>query len=215
MPEPNGAEPVINITGEQVALGPLRRDLLPLYTRWRNDFAVQRSKDDPPLPIAEEAYATVLEAASSGPGVAWFTLYERQGPRPIGLAGLFDIDFRHRSAEFAIQIGEADARGRGYGTEATRLMLDFAFKALGLHNVLLRVFDFNYAGRRAYASAGFREIGRREQAWMMGGQLRDVIYMQCLSTWFESPPPCLRERSACHPEPFVPQGRLRGGSVAR
>lgn len=184
---PDGDAPIVNITGRQVALGPLRHDLLSLYTRWRNDFNVQRTKDDAPLPVTEEAYARVVEEAAAGDDRIWFTLYELPALRPIGLAGLFDIDYRHRSAEYAVQIGEADARGRGYGTETTRLMLDYAFTALGLHNVLLRVFEFNHAGRRAYSKAGFREIGRRAQAWMMGGRLWDVIYMECLSTGFESP----------------------------
>src|SRR3712207_6643005 len=109
--------PIISITGNLVVLGPLRRDLLPLYTRWVNDFAVMRTKDDPPLPMTEERYAAVVEGASGNPDRAWFTVYEHATLRPVGITGLFDIDHRHRSAEFAIQIGEADARGRGYGSE--------------------------------------------------------------------------------------------------
>ena len=178
--------PILNIVGERVALGPLRRDLLPHYTRWRNDFVVQRTKNDPPLPVTEEAYAAVVEQAGGGSDHAWFTLYERDSMRPIGIAGLLDIDHRHRSAEFAIQIGAADARGRGLGTETTRLLLDYAFTALGLNSVMLRVFSFNLAGRRAYARAGFREVGVMRQSWAMGGQLWDVVYMDCLAHEFQS-----------------------------
>jgi diamine N-acetyltransferase len=179
--------PIVNMRGERVALGPVRRDLMPLYTRWMNDFAILRTKDDPPLPLTEEAYAAIVEQATKGDDDAWFTMYEAATMQPVGICGWFDINYRHRTAEYGIHIGAAVARGRGYGTEATRLMLDYAFNALGLHNVLLRVFAVNHAGRRAYQRAGFREIGVRAQAWRMGGELRDVVYMQCLSTWFESP----------------------------
>jgi RimJ/RimL family protein N-acetyltransferase len=66
-------------------------------------------------------------------------------------------------------------------------MLDYAFSALGLHNVMLLVFEFNRAGRRAYEKAGFREFGRRRQCRAGGGRLWDIIYMECLSTEFTSP----------------------------
>jgi hypothetical protein len=56
------------------------------------------------------------------------------------------VDHRNRSATFGILIGEPECRGKGYGTETTRLMLDYAFTALGLHNVMLTVFEFNPAG---------------------------------------------------------------------
>jgi RimJ/RimL family protein N-acetyltransferase len=177
--------PVLNITGQLVALGPLRADLLPLYTRWRNDFTVQRTKDDPPQPVTEEQYRSIVEAAGSGAGQIWFTIYQLPALRPVGVAGLTNLEFRHRSAEYAVQIGEADARGIGLGTETTRLLLAFAFDEIGLNSVFLRVFAFNYAGRRAYARAGFREFGIRRQAWAMNGRLWDVVYMECLASEFD------------------------------
>ncbi len=88
---------------------------------------------------------------------------------------------------FGILIGESDARGRGHGAETARLMLDYAFTALGLHSVMLRVHEYNLAGRRAYGRAGFREFGRRRQVQLMGGHLWDTIYMDCLTSEFTSP----------------------------
>jgi RimJ/RimL family protein N-acetyltransferase len=120
-------------------------------------------------------------------GETVFTIYERATWRPIGTCGLHDLDHRNRTAEFGILIGEADARGKGYGTEATRLMLDYAFTALGVHNLMLRVFAYNRAGIRAYQKAGFREFGRRREAVWMAGRLWDVVYMECLATGFTSP----------------------------
>jgi RimJ/RimL family protein N-acetyltransferase len=84
-------------------------------------------------------------------------------------------------------IGEPEARGKGYGTETTRLMLDYAFTALGLHSVMLDVSEYNLAGRRAYEKAGFREIGRRRQSDLLNGHLYDLILMDCIATEFESP----------------------------
>lgn len=178
--------PIVTITGERIALGPLRRDLLPWYQRWINDLTAARNLAVIPGPVSAEAEAAWLDRVSAS-GDVLFTIYERATWRPIGNAGLHAINYRNRTAELGILIGEADARGKGFGTETTRLMLDYAFTALGLHNVMLGVYAYNRAAHRAYQKAGFREFGRRREAVWMGGRLWDVIYMECLATEFTSP----------------------------
>lgn len=181
-------QPILNIVGEKVALGPMRRDLLPTYQRWINDFATLRTLAAVPQPMTTEQEQAWFERAAAGsPEVVHFTIFERVTGRAIGNTELHRIDHRHRSAELGILVGEPDARGKGYGTEAVRLVLDYAFVALGLHNVMLTVYEFNLAGRRAYEKAGFREFGRRRQARLMGGRLWDEIYMDCLASEFTSP----------------------------
>ena len=88
---------------------------------------------------------------------------------------------------FGISIADPAARGKGYGTEATRLMLDYAFTALGLHNVTLGAVAANPGAIRAYEKAGFREIGRRRQSWRIGAARYDEVLMDCLATEFVSP----------------------------
>ena len=146
---PPGSEgPVLNIVGERVALGPLRAELLPLYERWINDFRIIRMLDLPPAPATVEKERDWYEGLSKGENDMMFTIYERETLRPIGNTALHGLDHRNRSASFGIIIGEPEFRGRGLGTETTRLMLDYAFTALGLHNVMLTVFEFNPAGTR-------------------------------------------------------------------
>ena len=131
-----------------------------------------------------------------------FTVYVRDTWRPIGNTSLMEIDRVHRAATFGLLIGEPDARGLGYGAEATRLVLDYAFTALGLHSVQLNVFAYNLAGLRAYQKAGFKEVGRRREAHLMGGRLWDVVIMDCLATEFEVP------SSASCSSPTRPAGAL-------
>jgi diamine N-acetyltransferase len=180
--------PVVNIVGKQVALGPLRRELLPLYHRWLNDLAVARMLDVVPRPVTLDQEQAWFERASrEDPTTTRFTIYERTTWRPVGDTDFFDINWRDRTAEFGILIGEADARGKGYGTETATLMLDYAFTALGLHSVFLRVYEYNVGAQRAYAKAGYRESGRRRQCHSMGGRLWDMISMDCLASEFVSP----------------------------
>jgi RimJ/RimL family protein N-acetyltransferase len=183
----NAERPILNIEGDLVALGPLRRDLLPLYQRWINDLHTMRTLDLPPRPLTIEQEQDWYDRQSKAEDDVPFTIYERETLRPIGNTGLHSVDYRNRTAAFGIIIGEPECRGKGYGTETTRLMLDYAFSALGLHNVILTVFEFNPAAIRAYNKAGFKEIGRRRECRLMGGKLWDEIYMDCLSSEFDRP----------------------------
>ena len=183
----NNGDLVLNIEGDLVALGPIRRELLPLYQRWVNDLGTMRTLGLPPHPMTNEKEQDWYDRQSKTEDDVPFTVYERETLRPIGNTGLHGVDHRDRTATFGILIGEPECRGKGYGTETTRLMLDYAFTALGLHNVMLTVFEFNPAGIGAYNKAGFKEIGRRRECRLMGGKLWDEIYMDCLSSEFESP----------------------------
>jgi len=178
--------PVLNVKGELVALGPLRRDLLPLYQRWINDIEVARALGIF-LPLTVEKETEWYESEAKSEKSALFTIYELSTLRPIGTTALINLDHRNRRAEFGIAIGEADCRNKGYGTETTRLVLDYAFTVVGLHNVMLRVFEFNHGAMRAYEKAGFKEIGRHRQSYLAGSRMWDEIWMDCLSTEFESP----------------------------
>ena len=182
------APPVTSILGELVALGPLRPEHYEALNRWDNDPAVIRTWASLPRPrtLAQTA-ATFADGFWAAPDNDCFALYERATGRFIGYAALMHIDHVNRVAEFAILIGEADARGRGYGTEATTLVLDHAFTALGLSNVWLRVYEYNLAGIHAYEKAGFRLVGVRHKSKLMGGKLWDTVFMEALADEFVSP----------------------------
>ncbi len=184
----SGADgPIFNVAGELVALGPLSRDHLHLYLRWINDFGTTRMLGVPPGPMILEQETAWYERAALDDGRHNFTIYERSTGRAIGNCGLFDVHSRNRRAEVGIMIGEPDARGRGYGTEAMRLLLDYAFTILGLHSVMLTVLEYNPAAQRCYAKVGFREIGRRRESRWFNGRFWDKIFMDMLASEFESP----------------------------
>ena len=180
-------QPIVTIEGERVALGPLRRDLLPLYQRWINDPAVVRTLAAGFRPLLLEDEQQWYEQRVGASNDVVFQIYVRNGWRPIGTTAVVGIDQRHGTASLGIMIGEKDCWDQGYGTEATRLVLDYVFNVLGLHNVRLSVYDFNHRGVRAYEKAGFKVIGRRRQALRLGHERHDVIFMDALATEFESP----------------------------
>lgn len=180
--------PVISMSGKLVALGPVSRDLLPLFTRWINDFGSQQRVGTPvPGPMTREAEEQWYDSISTGSDRITFVIRERDTLAAIGSAGLHGLDLRNRSATYGIMIGEPTARGKGYGTETTTLLLDYAFTMLDLHSVNLKVAGFNLAGQRAYARAGFKECGRLRERLRFAGQWWDQVNMDCLAHEFESP----------------------------
>ena len=173
--------PILTVLGGSVALGPLRRDLVPLFQRWANDPEVNRTLDGH-RPETFEAALDRFERESRDDGSVHFVIYERATSRPIGVASLGAIDHRHHRAVFSIVIGESDCWRKGYGTETTRLVLDFGFSVLGLHSVRLGVHGFNERGIRAYEKAGFRRVGVLREYHHFDGHAHDVILMDCLAT---------------------------------
>ena len=195
-PRPDDQQPITNIVGEKVAMGPIRRDLTHLFQMWSNDFEVRRFMG-PMRPTSLESIEDMYASIRKDENQSYFTVYEKSELRPIGNAGLADINHAHRAAEFFIMIGDKESWGKGYGTEVTRLVLEYGFACLGLHNIFLWVFATNERGIRAYQRAGFRMAGRWRQAKRRGDRAYDLVLMDCLATEFQG-----GARSYLMPESF-------------
>lgn len=170
--------PVLNLRGEQIGLGPLQPDLLDTYERWLNDFDLLAMLDRRFRPLTADWIRTWYERQSRANGdTLVFTIWDLATMTPIGNAALQDIDSRARTAEFGIFIAEPAHRGNGRGTEATRLLLRFAFEALSLENVMLRVYAYNERAVKVYERVGFQLIGRRRGAQRRWGRAWDTLLM--------------------------------------
>jgi len=180
------AEPDLLVSGERVALGPLRPDLAEIYGRWMSQPEVRFGVEYLAIATPQSQQAWIEEsnkaAAKREPEAVAFTIYDLTDGTPVGTCSLFEISYMQSSARFGISLGER--RGQGLGGEATRLTLDWAFHVLGLHNVLLEALAWNAAAIRAYERAGFRRIGTRREAAMSRGERADVVLMDALRADF-------------------------------
>ncbi len=104
----------------------------------------------------------------------------RDGDRLVGSVGLHRLEFRNRQAEFGLVIGDPSQWGKGLGTEATRLMLDYGFGTLNLHKVWLQVFGHHASAQRVYEKAGFRREGLQREQYFVEGRYVDGILMGIL-----------------------------------
>ncbi len=97
--------PVVNVVGERVALGPLRRDLLPAYQRWSNDLAAADRLGSLPRPVTLEGQTAWYDDEATR---ITFTIYERAAWRAIGGCSLIEVDHRSGTATLVILIGEGN-----------------------------------------------------------------------------------------------------------
>lgn len=98
----------------------------------------------------------------------------------VGEVVINDLDAGNRSCGFRISLTGPSQYGRGYGTEATRLLMAHAFE-VGVHRVELEVFDFNPRARHVYEQVGFVVEGIRRDALLWDGEYHDAIVMGLLS----------------------------------
>jgi RimJ/RimL family protein N-acetyltransferase len=100
-------------------------------------------------------------------------------PKLVGSIGLFGAGVKDRCGTLGIFLGR-EFVGRGYGTDAVRVIVSYGFREIGLHRIQLNVYAFNIRAVSAYRSAGFVEEGRRRKAVLHDGEWYDEVLMSIL-----------------------------------
>jgi len=169
------------IVGDRIYLRPLDVDDLDRCLRWINDpELVDRLGRRHPMGRAQEE--TWLAGQYERADHLNLAIVLVDGDRHIGNCGFNAIDSVNRQAEFGILIGEKDAWGHGYGSEAARLVLDYGFDELGLHRISLGVYAFNDRAIRAYEKVGFVLEGTEREAYFRHGRFHDHHIMSVLAS---------------------------------
>ncbi len=169
------------IGGERIALRHHHHEDLAAVRRWYHDPELARLTRYSQRPMSDEDIDRFFHGRLMSPEQVAYAITERETDRLIGSTTFSNLDPENSSTLFHISIGEADARGFGYGTEATELMLWLAFDRIGLHRVALSVFEFNTRAIRSYEKAGFTVEGRHREAIVRDGGRWDELTMGILA----------------------------------
>jgi RimJ/RimL family protein N-acetyltransferase len=174
------------IPGRLVVLRRHRAENLRAFTRWYADHDVARLTRYQVSPLSNDEVQRFFYARIMGSEFLAMAIHVRDTDRLIGTCAFSQLDGDHGSTLYHITVGERDAWGKGYGTEATELMLAHAFTRLALHRVALTVFEFNSRAIRSYEKCGFVVEGRARQAIFRDGQFWDEIHMSILADEWET-----------------------------
>lgn len=171
------------IEGKKIYLSPMCTDDAIKYAKWMNDFDVTDKINSSCNVISVESEREWLEK-NSRIGNYQFAIVKQEKDELIGNCSLHDLDFINGRATAGIFIGDKENRGKGYGTEALKLLISYGFNHLNLYNIMLTVYSFNSPAIACYKKVGFKEIGKRREAYFKNNERYDEIFMDILRSEF-------------------------------
>ncbi len=151
-----------------------------LIVKWRNTDSVRKNFIYQAL-FTRESHENWIRTKVETGDVVQMIICQNGTDKPVGSVYVRDIDYTHHKAEYGIFIGEASARGKGYGTAAARLMIRYCFEELKLHRLFLRVYAENIQAIRSYEKAGFEKEAFLRDDVCIEGQYRDIVLMGILN----------------------------------
>jgi len=177
------------IQGKEVILRALEREDLKLLHEMQNDEEVmQWARSRPDHMVTMEALEKEYEGELKGENILrkTFTIVHRKSGRVIGWASLRWWRPFHTTADFGIAIGDKGLRGKGIGTEVTRLLTELAFEQYNMHKVELFTRPDNQAMIRSAEKSGFRVEGKIRETVYFNGKYHDGVVMGVLREEFEN-----------------------------
>lgn len=170
----------MNIVGEKVVLRPITMDDTDNIVKWRNNPSVRNNFIFRET-FTPEIHNNWMKSKVFTGQVVQYIIEDKETSKPVGSIYFRDIDKNNESAEFGIFIGEDCARGKGFGSEATKLFVDFGLAELKLHRIFLRVLDENKSAIKSYINAGFQQEGVFHHMLKIDNEYRDVVFMAVFS----------------------------------
>ncbi|MGH9459223.1 MAG: GNAT family N-acetyltransferase [Thermoanaerobaculia bacterium] len=176
------------IAGEQVILRALESEDLDRCYRWMNDPQIVRTlKTRYPIPFLKEA-EWLENAVRPAANERHFAIERRDNREHIGNTSLHDIDWVSRRAEFDLFIGEPSAWNRGFGSDAVRTLVRFAFDEINLNKLRIDIFDYNERAKHVLGNNGFVEEGKLEREFYRDGAYHDIVILSVFRESFPGGP---------------------------
>jgi RimJ/RimL family protein N-acetyltransferase len=166
------------LKGKLVLLRPVQKSDITYFLKWFNDPEIMQYQGMylPMTEMAEQKYIEELGTSrNSTDAVFVIEAIEGEKSKPIGDIGLNRIHPKDHHATFGITIGDKQYWSKGYGTEATELVIKYGFEQLNLHRISSSVFSFNGRSIKMHLKIGFSEEGRRREVFFKNGDYCDEV----------------------------------------
>jgi RimJ/RimL family protein N-acetyltransferase len=178
--------------GELISMAPIDRESdAAIESGWTHDPEFLSMVDTGlvrPLapPQLKKKYETIEKEMEEGKSLFYFTIRSRADKRLVGFAEISRVDWSNGNGLVKLGIGDRNDRGQGYGTEALRLILHYAFAEMNLYRLTALVQEYNVIAQKWLRKVGFREEARQRQAINRSGKRWDLIRLSLLKREWES-----------------------------
>ena len=173
------------LVGKKCYLSPIDVNDAEKFTEWLNDMELLLNLQLYSSTISIENERAFLNDLSKGHN---YSIIDLETGELIGNCGFLDIDHINQTSEAGIFIGNEKFRNKGYGTEAFSLLIDYGFKALNFHNIMLKVYEYNKGAIKCYEKIGFKQIGKRREALHRNLEKHNIIFMDIVPGEFYKTP---------------------------
>ena len=171
------------LIGKRLYLRPLKKEDLIYIRKWSNDPEVRKLIGEV-APMSQADADKFFERVDNDNTREWFVFVIKENERVIGEGGLLRMFPAWRTTDISLIIGEKDAWGKGYGTEAILLLLDYAFRCLKFHRVAIGVVGFNERAIRFWEKVGFKKEGIQRDGYYYDNRYYDFVMMSLLDHEF-------------------------------
>lgn len=173
------------VDGEKVYLSLSIKEDLPLYYKWLNDSKINLTFGKSHDAWSIERQESYINSYNESDDKFFFVIVSKESNEAIGICLLYDIIYPHGKGTMGILIDE-NYQSNGYGKEASKLLLKFAFNILNLNNIMLYAIEYNKKAIKMYQDIGFKVIGKRRNAYPINNQMYDEVYLDLLKEEFNS-----------------------------
>jgi len=167
------------LTSDQIYLRSVEKEDLPFLYLWAND-PILRGLIGEVTPTSFRSLEEFLDKSRNDNSRVWFVIVEKETNRVIGETGLLRMFPAWRTTDMSLIIGNEEARGKGYGAEVVRLMLNYAFGYLNFHRVAIGVVGTNERALRFYEKVGFKHEGIQRDGYYYNHTYQDFVMMSML-----------------------------------
>ncbi len=166
------------LEGNLVLLRPIEKSDIEVLNRWKNDEEIYKYLGGGFQPISIDQQEKWLDSMIDLTGNNRRFMIETEEHHIIGMVGLYNINWIHRTCEIGMYIGETDMHGKGYGSEACEIIEDYALRYLNLRKINLKVVGDNGLGREFWLKMGYKLIGTMTKERYINGEYCDVLLME-------------------------------------
>ena len=166
------------IKGDKIYLRPILKSDIGYLNNWKNDEDVFEFLGGGFMPVSIDQQEKWLDSMIDLTGKNRRFIICNKLNLPIGMVGLYDINWIHRSCEIGIYIGDKDSRGSGFGKEACNLMESYSREYLNLRKIKLSVVSDNEYALRMWVDLGYKKVGELNKERFIKGEYHNLVIME-------------------------------------